>query len=874
MGSIMLDLVEDIFQQGVQLHKSGKVEIACQLYSAVLKVHPEHPTANHSMGVLAVEVGKVQEALVFFEAALEANPATAQFWLSYIDALIKLEKLADAKAVLDQAKSKGAKGDGFDTLEQRLNEADENPVEVSKPATEVPLPQPNILDSLKLDQAIKLAKKKAKEGTPEEAKRIYQDILTKFPKNKRASDGLKGLAGRSVNKASKAQDPPQDQLQSVINLYTGGELEKALDAVDQLLQQFPNSITLFNIKGAVLKGLGRLDLSIEAYNKALAIKPDYAEAYNNMGNALTEQGKLEEAIKAYNKALAIKPDYAEAYNNMGIALADQGKLEEAIQAYNKALAIKPNYAEAYYNMGNALKDQGKLEEAIEAYNKALAIKPDYAEAYNNMGIALTEQGKLEEAIKAYNKALAIKPDYAEAYNNMGIALADQGKLEEAIQAYNKALAIKPDYAEAYNNMGNALTEQGKLEEAIKAYNKALAIKPDNASAYNNMGNALTEQGKLEEAIKAYNKALAIKPDYAEAYNNMGIALADQGKLEEAIEAYKKALAIKPDYAEASHNMSFPLLNSGRLKEGLEKYECRWKTIKTFEKKRKFSKPMWDGKEILKGKKVLLWCEQGVGDTINWSSRLPLIASLAERCTLECPAKLVPLMARSFPNIEVKPEDRNNDEQRNDFDYHLPLGSLYRLFLPEILKESKPDAFLLPFPARIKFWTKRLRSLGQGLYVGVSWKSANMSPQRLPNYAPLADWSPIFTIPGVTFINLQYTDFTDDLIEIQNKFGVTVHNFDDLNHFDDLDDVAALCAALDIVVSTKITVPLISAGVGTATKLANWRQSSWNNILLNPVGPSIDIFERNTLEPWHKVFTAIADDIIRLQAKNLGTTRGF
>ena len=321
-------------------------------------------------------------------------------------------------------------------------------------------------------------------------------------------------------------------------------------------------------------------------------------------------------------------------------------------------------------------------------------------------------------------------------------------------------------------------------------------------------------------------------------------------------------------------MSFALLNSGRLKEGLEKYEYRWKTNKNVGKERLFSKPMWDGKEILNDKTVLLWCEQGVGDTINWSSRLPHIKSLSKHCILECPAKLVPLMTRSFPNIEVKSEDRSNDEQRNDFDYHLPLGSLYRLFLPEILKDSKPDAFLVPDPARIKFWTKRLRSLGRGLYVGVSWKSANMSPKRLPNYAPLADWSPIFTIPGVTFINLQYTDFTDDLIEIQNKFGVTVHNFDDLNHFDDLDDVAALCSALDIVVSTKITVPLISAGVGTATKLANWRQSSWNNILLNPVGPSIDIFERNTWEPWHKVFTAIADDIIRLQAKNLGTTRGF
>ena len=471
------------------------------------------------MGVLAVGVGKVQEALPFFKTALEANPATAQFWLSYIDALIKLGKLADAKAVLDQAKSKGAKGDGFDKLEQRLKDAGQEPLKGKQVASEPQPKQPNILDSSKTGSSNQLAKKKAKAGSTEEAKRIYQDILTKFPKNKRASDGLKGLAGTPVGKASKAEDAPKDELQSLIALYNNGQLALVVEQAQILTKQYPKAFAVWNLMGASAAQIGQLDQAIFAFKRVLAIKPDYAEAYNNMGNALKEQGKLEEAIEAYNKALAIKPDYAEAYNNMGNALKEQGKLEEAIEAYNKALAIKPDYAEAYNNMGNALQEQGKLEEAIEAYNKALAIKPDYAEAYNNMGNALKEQGKLEEAIEAYNKALAIKPDYAEAYNNMGNALKEQGKLEEAIEAYNKALAIKPDYAEAYNNMGNALQEQGKLEEAIEAYNKALAIKPDYAEAYNNMGNALKDQGKLEEAIEAYNKALAIKPDYAEAIEN-------------------------------------------------------------------------------------------------------------------------------------------------------------------------------------------------------------------------------------------------------------------------------------------------------------------------------------------------------------------
>jgi tetratricopeptide (TPR) repeat protein len=496
--------IDQALQQGVEAHKAGQVQEADLLYTAILKAQPKHPDANHNMGVLAVGVGKVQEALQYFKTALEANPATAQFWLSYIDALIKLEKLAEAQTVLDQAKSKGTKFDGFDQLEQRLKEASDEPSAASKKAAEAQAKQPNTLNSLKLDQAISLAKKKAKEGSSDQARRIYQDILTKFPRNKRARDGIKALATNPVGKVSKVQNPPQDQLQSLITLHSQGQLQQALKQAETLVQQFPKSPVLFNIQGVVLKGLGQLDQSIEAYEKALALEPDFAEAYNNIGNVLLKQGKLKEAIEAFNKALAIKPDYAEAYNNMGITLKDQGKLEEALEAYTKALAIKPDFTEACFRMGVVLQEQGKLKEAIEAYKKTLTLKPNYAEAYNNIAVILKDQSKLEEAIEAYNKALALKPDYAEAYNNMGIVLQEQGKLEEAFEAYTKALTIKPDF-KAWYNMSITLQEQGKLEEAVGACKKVLAIKPDYTEAYYTMGDVLRAQGKLEEAVAAYKK---------------------------------------------------------------------------------------------------------------------------------------------------------------------------------------------------------------------------------------------------------------------------------------------------------------------------------------------------------------------------------
>ena len=448
--------IDQALQLGIEAHKAGQVQEADRLYTAILSAQPNHPDANYNMGVLAVGVGKVELALPFFETAIEATPTKAQFWLSYIDALIKLGRFADANAVLFQAKSNDVKGGGFDQLEIRLNEADKEPLEASKTASDPPPKQPNILDSLKMDQAIRLAKKKAKEGAPENAKRIYQDILTKFPKNKRASDGLKGLTGGTADKFSQMGDLSKYQLETLINLHSEGQFQQALKQATTLLQRFPNSSLLLNICGIIYKGLGKLDESIEAFTKALAIKPDFAEAYNNKGNTLIKQDKLDESIEAFTKALEIKPEFAEAYNNMGNALQKQGKLHKSIEAFTKALAIKPGYAEAFYNMGNALQEQGKLEKAIKAYNEVLAIKPNYADAYNNMGNALKDQGKLEEAIEAHNKALAIKPNNAKAYNNIGNALKDQSKLEEAVEAYNKALTIKPDYDEAYYNMGNAL----------------------------------------------------------------------------------------------------------------------------------------------------------------------------------------------------------------------------------------------------------------------------------------------------------------------------------------------------------------------------------------------------------------------------------
>ncbi len=503
---------------------------------------------------------------------------------------------------------------------------------------------------------------------------------------------------------------------------------------------------------------------------------------------------------------------------------------------------------------------------IEAETLAISITkefPLHQFAWKILGAVFKKTGRGSESILIMRKSVQLSPQDAEAHNNLGVALQELGRLKEAEVSYSNAINLEPNYIEAHCNLGNTFKDQGKLDKAIISYDKAILINSDYAEAYYNKGLALKLLGKIEEAGENYTKAIELNADYAEAYNNLGNVFFEKGKTNEAIEAFKKSILINSDYADAHLNLSFVYLNSEMLQEGLNEYEWRWKTNKFLSQQRQFSQPLWDGKESLTEKRILLWSEQGIGDTIMWTSRLPLIMSQAKHCILECQEKLIPLLEKSFPDIEIKPNNINNDKKRKDFDFHLPMGSLYGHFIKEILQNRKVEAFLVPDPKRVKYWRKRLESIGNGLYIGVCWKSSGASSQRIQNYSSINDWSPIFKIPNVIFINLQYQNFEEDLKKIKNDFDVTVHNFNDLDHFNDILDVAALSAALDIVVSNKTTTPLISAGVGTLTKLANWKQSSWNNILLNPPGPSIDIFERNTWETWENVFQLIAEDILKL-----------
>ena len=119
--SISMELtIEQVLQQGVAAHKEGKLQDAERLYRAILQSQPKHPDANHNLGLIAVSVNQIKAALPLFKIALEANPNIEQFWLSYIDALIKEKQFENAKQVLEQAKKQCVAVEKLNVLEAQL----------------------------------------------------------------------------------------------------------------------------------------------------------------------------------------------------------------------------------------------------------------------------------------------------------------------------------------------------------------------------------------------------------------------------------------------------------------------------------------------------------------------------------------------------------------------------------------------------------------------------------------------------------------------------------------------------------------------------------------------------------------------------------
>ena len=359
--------VEQAMQQGAAAHKEGKLQDAERLYRAILQSQPLHPDANHNLGVIAVSFNKADVALPLFKKALEANPTIEQFWLSYIDALIKEQQLDNAKQVLEHARKQGVAGENLNVLEEHL-------------ALIVQAPKPTLPEQKK---SLTFSEKRKK--------------LAEQKKKKLRKQNLEGIS------------PSQEQLTSLLEHYQNGRFEDAEKLAVSITQKFSKHQFGWKVLGALLQQTGRFRESLVPNQKAVALSPQDAAAHSNLGVTLKKLGRLEEAEASYKQAIALKYDYAEAHNNLGVTLHNLGRLDEAEASYKHAIAFKSDYAEPHNNLGDTLQDLGRLDEAEVSYTHATELKPDYALAHYGLGKVFYIKGNEDSALKSIVKANDIEP---------------------------------------------------------------------------------------------------------------------------------------------------------------------------------------------------------------------------------------------------------------------------------------------------------------------------------------------------------------------------------------------------------------------------------------------------------------------------------
>ena len=494
-----------------------------------------------------------------------------------------------------------------------------------------------------------------------------------------------------------------------------------------------------------------------------------------------------------------------------LALHQSGRIDAARTLYREVLAAEPRHFDSLHLLGLTTVQSGETEAGVALIRAALMVRPDVAEACYNLGNALLTLKRPAEALDSFNRALQINPSDAQCQFETGNALNDLKRTDEAILRYDEAIRLDPRYAEAHNNRGIALKDAGRFEEAVTSYDTAIALRPRYAEAHSNRGNALKELARFEEALACHDRAISLKPDYAEAHYNRGNVLGDLKRYEEALGSYDQALILRPDYAEARHNKALLLLGRGRFREGFELYPARWQTASFVGGNFRGKVPRWDGRT--QQGQLLLWGEQGVGDEIFHASLLPLVPQHGIRITVAADKRLHAIFRRSFPYASVIDSSTLAMQKDADYTAQAPVGDLGGILgLDAEMLAARQTSFLRVDEARREALRKAPGLPERGPVVGLSWKSSNKKFGAEKSLR-LSDLAPILSVPGVSFVNLQYGEVAAEIAEAREAFGISVHEVQGLDVFNDIDGLLALIDACDVVVTTSNVTAHLAGSIG-------------------------------------------------------------
>jgi Flp pilus assembly protein TadD len=470
-------------------------------------------------------------------------------------------------------------------------------------------------------------------------------------------------------------------------------------------------------------------------------------------------------------------------------------------------------------------------------------KTDFVEDLVDAGVAHHRAGELAAAERSYREALARSPKHAHALHMLGVIAHQTGRHGDAVRLIREAITIAPAVGNTHRNLSIVLLAVGHHDEALRAAQRAVQLLPADSGAWGDLGNALTASWKLEEALVAYRRAVDLCTTGAQTWSNLGGCLVDLGRLDEAIAAHRRAVAIAPGLAGAHWNLALALLSKGDW-AGWREYEWRWAFEGFSSRRRHFSQPLWRGRQI-DNQTLLLWAEQGHGDTIQFARFLPLVRQCAGRArlVLECQPRLVELLRQSLHrDITIIAEG----DPLIPFDFHCPLMSLPLAVERQTRAVPGNVPYIHADARHLDSWASLLAPRDGRLRVGIAWAGSQTHRHDAWRSIPVEALAPLATLESVELHNLQLG--ADPARLAQSLPGLV----DNTALQTDLAQTAALIAQLDLVITVDTSIAHLAGAMNKPTWLLlsyspDWRWQRRRED--SPWYPSFRLFRQSTPGNW-------------------------
>jgi tetratricopeptide (TPR) repeat protein len=548
------------------------------------------------------------------------------------------------------------------------------------------------------------------------------------------------------------------------------------------------------------------------------------------------------------QALALDPNHADTLHLMGLVSVRARQYDHALEWISRAIRLEPK-PDYLTNLGATLLNLGRREEALKAFDTAVQLKPLDADLWRNLGNILIDVERPADAILSFQHALKLNPRHWDAANKVAHLLYRSDRFEEALGCLNLCDELQPNQFPTLQMRTLTLHRLRRFEEALADNSRALSVRPDDVEALNNRGIILRALKRFDEALANYDRALAVRPDYAEALYNRGITLDELKRFDEALASYDRAIDARPDYVEAHWNEALLRLLTGDFSRGWAKYEWRWKNESLGKSKRNFAQPLWLGEDAIDGKTVLLYGEQGFGDTIQFCRYVPLVAARGARVIVEVAGPLQELMS----NLAGATQVISKGNPLPDFDYQCPLLSLPLAFGTRLETIPSPTPYLHAPAQASKAWQARLGPKTRPR-IGLAW-SGNAAHRDDHNRSIGLQFLSSLLDIGATFVSLQK--------DVRDADAAVLREREDILHFGDalkdFSDTAALISNQDLVISVDTSVAHLAGALGKPVWVLLTYVPDWRWLLDrddSPWYPTARLFRQDDARTWDDVIARV------------------